>query len=89
MISKETDTAAEAAWNDRMWDVRNSCRKTIESLSKHGLLAEPWQVKSATDVLWTLLSVANFEQLTVDCGWSTKKYVDHMQRTARRAFLKA
>ncbi|TWU62189.1 MULTISPECIES: TetR/AcrR family transcriptional regulator [Crateriforma] len=87
MIAKETDEAAAAAWDNRMTDVRNSCRKTIESLSHTGHLADPWTIKQATDVLWALLSVANYEQLTVTAKWSTRQYVKHMQTSARRLFV--
>lgn len=87
LVAKETDEAALAAWDDRMEDVRKSCRKTIQSLANQGLLAIPWKVKTATDSLWTLLSVASYEQLTDKCGWSTRQYVQQMQCLARRSFV--
>lgn len=87
MVAKESDEAAAAAWDDRMSDVRNSCHQTIVSVSKAGFLAPPWKVDAATDVLWTMLSVANYEQLTVTANWSTKQYVKHMQLVAHRTFV--
>jgi|SRR6056297_3420854 len=87
MVARETDEAAAAAWHDRMADVRRSCHKTICSLDQTGLLAADWKIKPAADVLWTLLSVAGYEQLTVDAKWSTKQYVKHMQTSARRLFV--
>jgi len=87
MVARETDEAAAAAWLDRMADVRRSCHKTICSLDQTGLLADGWKIKPAADVLWTLLSVAGYEQLTVDAKWSTKQYVKHMQTSARRLFV--
>lgn len=89
MIARESDEAASAAWNDRMEDVRKSCRKTIQELAANELLSEPWTVKTATDMLWTMLSIANWEQLTTSCGWSTKQYVDRMKRLARTTFVNA
>lgn len=87
MVARETDEAAAAAWHDRMADVRRSCHKTICSLDQTGVLADGWKIKPAADVLWTLLSVAGYEQLTVDAKWSTKQYVKHMQISARRLFV--
>lgn len=46
-------------------------------------------VAVATDVLWTMRSVANFEQLTVAAPSSTKQYVRHMQTAARQLFVNA
>jgi len=87
MVARETDDAAAAAWHDRMADVRRSCHKTISSLDQTGVLADAWKIKPAADVLWTLLSVAGYEQLTLDAKWSTKQYVKHMQISARRLFV--
>lgn len=87
MVAKESDEAAAAAWDDRMSDVRQSCRQTIASLSEVDLLAKPWRVDTAADLLWTMLSVANYEQLTVTAKWSRRQYVRHMQSAARRLFV--
>lgn len=88
MVARESDEAAEAAWDDRMKDVRKGCRKTIQELSSNGLLADEWNVKTASELLWTMLGVSAWEQLTVVCGWSTRQFVAHMQAMARRTFLK-
>ena len=87
MLARETDEAAAAAWDDRMSDVRKSCRKTIQELSSNGLLHDTWTVKSASELLWTMLSISSWEQLTVSCGWSTKQYVERMKTLARQTFL--
>jgi hypothetical protein len=36
-----------------------------------------------------LLSVRNWELLTIDCGWTEGQYVDRMQLLARKALLRA
>lgn len=87
MLARETDEAAEAAWQDRMADIRRSCQKTIQSLADDGRLADTWRVKTATEVLWAMLSVSNFELLTVDRGWTTKQYVKNMRLAARQMFV--
>lgn len=87
MVARETDEAAAAAWQDRMADIRRSCQKTIQSLADAGQLADCWKVKPATEMLWSLLSVANYEQLTMDRNWSTKHYIKQMQLAARQMFV--
>lgn len=88
MLARETDEAAAAAWQDRMADIRRSCQITIQSLSDDDQLADTWKVKTAGEMLWALLSVSNFEQLTVDRKWSTKQYVKNMQLAARQLFVR-
>ena len=55
MVARETDDAAAAAWEDRMTDVRKSCKKTIDSLASSGQLSSHFKAKNAADVLWTAL----------------------------------
>lgn len=87
MTVRDTDEAAAAAWNDRMAAVRGSCRYIIETLQQEGTLAPGWTGDSATDMLWTMVSIRNWEQLTLECGWSTGQYVTWMQTVARRVFV--
>ena len=84
---RETDEAAAAAWDDRMGAVRESCRKTIEALHRDGMLAPEWSRDEAVDLMWTMLSIRNWEQLTIECGWSTSQYVGRMQEQLKRTFV--
>jgi AcrR family transcriptional regulator len=86
LVAQETDEAAAAAWDERMQAMRDGCRAAIEALKSDGHLAEGWNTKTATDFLWTMLSVRNWEQLTQECGWSSDKYIRWMQSAARRTF---
>jgi AcrR family transcriptional regulator len=89
LADRETDPAAAAAWDDRMGAVRASCRRTIEALHRDGMLAPEWSSREeAADLLWTMLSVRNWEQLTIECGWSVEQYVDRMQKLAKRTFVR-
>lgn len=88
MLARETDEAAAAAWQDRMADIQRSCQITIQSLSDENQLADTWKVKTAGEMLWAMLSVSNFEQLTADRRWSTKQYVKNMQFGARQMFVR-
>jgi hypothetical protein len=34
-----------------------------------------------------MLSVRNWEQLTIECGWSQRKYIETIKSLARRIFV--
>ena len=89
LVAQDTDEAAAAAWNERMQAMRDGCRAAIETLESDGSLAEEWNTREATDFLWTMLSVENWEKLTQECGWSSRQYIRWMQAVARRSFLDA
>ncbi len=88
LLAKDTDDAAAAAWQDRMSAMRDGCRAAIETLHSDGKLAPVWTPKRATDALWTMLLLPNWENLTAECGWSTQQYVDWMQLMAEQIFVK-
>lgn len=88
MAVRHTDEAAAAAWEDRMTSVRNGCRRTIETIEHEGMLSPDWTVDEAVDLMWTMLSIENWERLTVDCGWKTGEYVDRMKEVLKRTILR-
>jgi AcrR family transcriptional regulator len=85
---RETDEDAAAAWDDRMGAVRESCRITVEALHRDGMLSPEWSPDEAVDLMWTMLSIRNWEQLTIECGWSTSRYVGRMQKLLKRALVR-
>lgn len=85
--ARETEEAAAAAWDDRMGAVRESCRLTIEALHRDGMLASGWSLEEAVDLMWTMLSVRNWEQLTIECGWPQDRYIGRMQELLKRVFV--
>ena len=87
MMARDTDEAAAAAWQNRMLAMRDGCRAAIDALHKDGTLAAGWTRPKATDALWTLLLVPTWENLTIECGWSTKQYVRFMSDLASRTFV--
>jgi hypothetical protein len=70
-----------------MLAMRDGCRAAVEALHAEGRLADGWTRPKAIDALWTLLLVPNWENLTIECGWSTKEYVRRMQAIAERTFV--
>ena len=87
LLAQDSDDAAAAAWKDRMLAMRDGCRAAIHALHSDGTLAPEWKPQIATDALWTMLSVQNWENLTSECGWSTRQYVNRMKILAKRAFV--
>lgn len=83
LAMKDTDEAAADAWGKRMQDVREGCEAAISALKRDGMLSPDHSARQATDILWTMLSVRNWEQLTIECGWSQKKYVETLKSMAR------
>lgn len=88
MALKDTDEAAAAAWNDRMQAVRQGCEAAIDALQRDGDLSPDYSKQQATDILWTLLSVASWERLRMECGWSQQACVQATQQIAARTLLK-
>jgi AcrR family transcriptional regulator len=82
-----TDEEARGAWAQRMQDMREGCEAAINALKRDGDLAPGMPASQATDLLWTLLLLPNWEHLTQICGWSQKQYLKHMTATARRLFV--
>lgn len=85
---RATDEAAEAAWQDRMAAVRSGCRRAIERLADEGKIASGWTKEKAIDFCWTMLSVHNWEQLIIDCRWTTGEYVSRMQSLLKETLVK-
>jgi AcrR family transcriptional regulator len=88
LAERETDEAVAAAWNDRMRAVHDACRDIIEKLRRDGTLAPGWPTDEAADLLWTMLSIRNWESLTRERGWPVDHYVNRMQDLTKRVFVR-
>jgi AcrR family transcriptional regulator len=82
------DEAARLAWDDRMTALREGCEAAVNALKRDSLLSGQHNAAKATDLLWTLLSIRNWEQLVEACGWTQESYVAEMKRVARLAIVK-
>jgi len=87
MALQETDEAARAAWANRMSALREGCEGAVNALDKDGALSDEHSVETATDLLWTLLSVRSWEQLTQEAGWTQEHYITRMKTTARQMLV--
>ena len=88
MAMSETDEEAAQAWSQRMQDMREGCEAAVKALQKDKMLAPAYTQKQATDILWMMLSVRNWELLTAQCEWSESAYGKTMKRLARDVLLK-
>ena len=80
---QDTDEAARVAWKDRMDAVRHGCEAAVTALKKDGALSKDLTAREATDLLASLLSIEQWAQLREHGGWSQRRYITLMQRTAR------
>jgi len=87
LAMRDTDDAAAAAWDERMRAMREGCEAAIDALDRDNRLSPDHAPKQATDLLWTLLSVRNWEHLTIDCGWPQARYVETLKSLARRILV--
>lgn len=87
LVMAESDVAAANAWNERMNDMRSGCKAAIDALARDGDLADSSSPELATDMLWMLLSVHNWEHLRLKCGWSQSEYIDRIKAIARKTFV--
>ena len=87
LMTRETDEATAAAWDGNMSCLRDVCRETIEALEREGILAPEWSRKEAIEMFWTMISINNWEQLTIECGWSTTQYIGWMKTLLKRTFV--
>jgi AcrR family transcriptional regulator len=88
LAARERDKAAAAAWDDRMNAMHNGCRCVIECLERELLLAPWWTITEAVDMMWGMLSVTLWENLTIERGWSQRQYIDRMQVALQHALEK-
>ena len=78
MMSKNCDEDAEAAWSQITGCLYDVCSEIIQKLDKEHKLSSDWNQQSASDFLWTITSIQNWEQLTMACGWSNDQYISHI-----------
>lgn len=81
----DSDSAAAAAWDDRLAAIRHGCEGAVKALRRDGQLQSG--PKEATDILCGLLSVELWEYWVQRCGWSQAKYIRQLQQLARQALV--
>lgn len=87
LLTKDSDEAMAAAWNNSMGCLRDVCQQTIETLAHEGKLAAAWSITDATDMFVSIVSIANWEQLNKECNWSNEQYINNVKILLKRAFV--
>lgn len=87
MAMSDTDHEAKKAWAKRMQDMREGCEAAVDMLADDDKLNSKHSRKQATDILWTMLSIRNWQQLTQECGWTQQDYIETLQRLARQMLV--
>jgi AcrR family transcriptional regulator len=88
LLGARTDDPDVAALVDRgveRW--HEACRRIAQRLADERLLAEPWTVETAADLLWSLMFPETLERLTVDRGWSPDRYGELLGVLLRRTLV--
>lgn len=65
----------------------STCRALIERLVQDGRLAAGWTPKSATDMLFALVSTGLVEALLVDRRWSRRRLAEQLALVFRSTFV--
>lgn len=86
---RATDSAVDAAWQDRMASVRGLCLHVVRQLDREGALVPGWTVSFAADFLSVLLSIETWEVLRLERGWSDDQYRERLEDAAARALVAA
>ena len=84
---REVDKDAASAWDDRMNVFYQGCRCAIDCLARDQRLGSQWNADRATDMLWSMLSLSVWENLTLECGWTSEEYISYMKTTLKRLFV--
>jgi AcrR family transcriptional regulator len=82
LAAKHADPDLRAAWDDRMRALRTVCAAVIDRCAADRTLAPGASTDEAVEILWALLSVPLWIQLTDDAGWTADRYARTMAATA-------
>lgn len=87
LAARDHDAAAAAAWDDRMRGLREVARFLIRRLADEGRLARGWTVEGATDACWAMILPQVWHALSVEQGWSRRRYARGLGLMLRGAFV--
>lgn len=88
MDMEDHDEAAKEAFDLRMQHIRKACETTILALQNDRQLPSHFTVETATDVLWTMLSIPVWEQYRFKCGWTAEECISRTKIAAKAVLVK-
>lgn len=86
---RRTDAAVEDGWRDRLDNRLRGCRGIAERLEAEGRLKAGLGVAEAADLIWTLTSLRQWEDLVILRGWSAERYEARVGALLRAAVTTA
>jgi AcrR family transcriptional regulator len=86
--ARNTDPAAEAAWQNRMTIRRDGIAAVMGRVDREGHLKAGWTVATATDLVLTMLSIQSYQQLVRESGWSVAEFVERTTETLRATLIR-
>jgi AcrR family transcriptional regulator len=89
LAARGTDEAASAAWSDRMEAVHTGMLRVMRHLDRDGVLAPEWTIETAADFMWGTCSVATWENLTRERGWTNDEYRERMKIALKHALVRS
>jgi len=89
MAMEYNDEDARTAWADRMEGLRHGCQAAISALQRDGDLRSDISEADCCDILWTMMSVPNWQRFTASCGWSQERYARWLIDSAEKLLLNA
>ncbi|HWA64191.1 MAG TPA: TetR/AcrR family transcriptional regulator, partial [Caulobacteraceae bacterium] len=73
-VLRHQDPDAERAWQDRLDSRRELCATIVDRLAAEGRLRPGVDRETATDIASNLTSFRAWDELVVQCGWSSDRY---------------
>jgi AcrR family transcriptional regulator len=77
-ILRRQEPAAERAWQDRLDHRLAGARAVVGRIAAEGRLRAGLDHGAAADLIWTLTSVAMWDDLVERRGWTASKYREHL-----------
>ena len=84
---RRSDKEVAAAWRDRLKNRRQGAHQIAKRVAAWGDLAPHWTTRSAGDWLTAQASVKVWEELVMDLGYSSSRFVKVMSRSFVGALL--
>ena len=77
-VLRRQDPAAEKAWQDRLDHRLEGARAIVGRIAAEGRLRPDLDQAIAVDLIWTLVSVATWDDLVTRRGWTASEYREHL-----------
>lgn len=80
LTARHHDPDAAAVWNEKMDALYQGCLSIMRCTQRDGLLRAGWTPETAADLVWSTISIENWEHLTIERGWARGEYVERMKQ---------